>query len=181
MVTTAGASFLLTDPNPGQPDAIVRAADADGGVSIVYYVVGRDIAGRSLLGGFNRSDLEFAATSSHVQREGEWGDPAQELGRDDLGASSDDALGPVSLEPPQGELERSIASIWSELLGVERIGRHVNFFELGGHSLVAVQMVARVRRLNAKAHLRILFANPTIASMAAALNRGGASDEDDSF
>ncbi|WP_210725986.1 phosphopantetheine-binding protein, partial [Modicisalibacter radicis] len=56
----------------------------------------------------------------------------------------DIASGP-GYEPPQGAVEESLAAIWSEVLGVARVGRHDNFFELGGHSLLAVQMVARVQ------------------------------------
>ncbi|KAF9150966.1 hypothetical protein BGX20_005549, partial [Mortierella sp. AD010] len=38
---------------------------------------------------------------------------------------------------PQGEIENALASIWVDLLKVERIGRHDNFFMIGGHSLLA--------------------------------------------
>ncbi|MFC3654121.1 phosphopantetheine-binding protein, partial [Dyella humi] len=55
---------------------------------------------------------------------------------------------------------------WSELLGVERIGRHDHFFELGGHSLLAVRLIARLRRegLNVAAHT--LFVHPTLSELA---------------
>ncbi|BBM06193.1 hypothetical protein HAALTHF_50990n [Vreelandella aquamarina] len=33
--------------------------------------------------------------------------------------------------PPQSAVEEALADIWSEILGVERVGRHDNFFELG--------------------------------------------------
>ncbi|MBW8849092.1 MAG: non-ribosomal peptide synthetase, partial [Burkholderiales bacterium] len=64
-------------------------------------------------------------------------------------------------------LESTLASIWSELLAVQRIGRHDHFFELGGHSLLAVQLASRIRaRLGSEVPLADLFAQPTLASFA---------------
>lgn len=48
-------------------------------------------------------------------------------------------------QPPEGELQDGIASIWRSLLGIEQIGRHDNFFELGGDSLLGIQILTRVR------------------------------------
>jgi amino acid adenylation domain-containing protein len=48
-------------------------------------------------------------------------------------------------ESPQEAIEEVVAGIWSEVLGVERVGRRANFFSLGGHSLQAMRVVARVR------------------------------------
>ncbi|MBV8731342.1 MAG: amino acid adenylation domain-containing protein, partial [Acidobacteriia bacterium] len=46
-------------------------------------------------------------------------------------------------EPPQTAAEEQLATIWSQVLRRERIGRHDNFFDIGGHSLLATQIVAR--------------------------------------
>jgi acyl-coenzyme A synthetase/AMP-(fatty) acid ligase/acyl carrier protein len=43
---------------------------------------------------------------------------------------------------PMGPRERTIAAVWSELLGVESVGSSSNFFEIGGHSLLAMEAVA---------------------------------------
>src|SRR5205085_10737230 len=43
---------------------------------------------------------------------------------------------------PEGRIQVQLAAIWTELLGIERIGAHDSFFELGGHSLMATRMLA---------------------------------------
>jgi len=68
---------------------------------------------------------------------------------------------------PRNETETWLATIWSELLKVEKIGVDQNFFELGGHSLLVLQMVARIRRkLNVELPARRVFESPTIAALA---------------
>jgi amino acid adenylation domain-containing protein len=77
---------------------------------------------------------------------------------------------------PQGELETALAALWSELLGVERVGRHDHFFELGGHSLLAVQLTSRVREaLGVELPLRDVFAQPTLQAQAACVAAAAAS------
>ncbi|MFP1879960.1 amino acid adenylation domain-containing protein, partial [Lonsdalea quercina] len=72
--------------------------------------------------------------------------------------------------PPEGELESTVVSLWGELLDVKRIGRHDNFFELGGNSLMVVSLLERLRQAAIPAEVRMLFANPTPASLAEAIN-----------
>ncbi|MGV3720453.1 MAG: amino acid adenylation domain-containing protein, partial [Actinomycetota bacterium] len=70
-------------------------------------------------------------------------------------------------ETPAPGLERELAGIWSELLGVERIGRRDRFFDLGGHSLLAVRLVSRLERAyGVRLSLRQLLDRPTIESLA---------------
>ena len=79
-------------------------------------------------------------------------------------------------EAPLGETEEMLAQIWSELLGVERVGRHDNFFELGGHSLLAVTLVSRLRQtLNIEVPLAELFARPALSDFAGFLASAPAS------
>lgn len=70
-------------------------------------------------------------------------------------------------EPPVTGIEEAVAGLWSELLGVRRIGRRDNFFESGGHSLLAMQLVGRVRdRFGVALPLKNLFERPTVAGLA---------------
>jgi len=69
--------------------------------------------------------------------------------------------------PPQGPVETAIAAVWTELLGLEQVGREDNFFELGGHSLLAVGVIERLRREGLPVEVRALFLEPTLAGLAA--------------
>lgn len=73
---------------------------------------------------------------------------------------------------PRNNFEEELARIWSEVLGVARVGVYDNFFELGGHSLMATQVVSRVREsFQVEIELRQLFENATITEMAAEIAR----------
>ena len=62
--------------------------------------------------------------------------------------------------------------MWSELLGVERVGVHDNFFELGGHSLLATRAAVRIRSLmNVALPLTALFEQPSIDKLAQEIAR----------
>jgi aryl carrier-like protein len=68
---------------------------------------------------------------------------------------------------PQGELERTLASIWCEVLGLQRVGRHERFFDVGGNSMSIVRVQARVREaLGLKVSLPELFQHPTLGALA---------------
>ncbi|HEY9811290.1 MAG TPA: amino acid adenylation domain-containing protein [Halomicronema sp.] len=68
---------------------------------------------------------------------------------------------------PQTEIEQILAKIWTEILGLKRVGVRDNFFELGGHSLLATQLVSRVRdTLGIELPLRQVFEAPNIAELA---------------
>ncbi|MFN2513805.1 MAG: phosphopantetheine-binding protein, partial [Pyrinomonadaceae bacterium] len=76
----------------------------------------------------------------------------------------------TSYREPQSEVERVLARIWEEVLGVERVGVDDNFFELGGHSLLATQVISRVREaLQVELPLRSLFEQLTVAGLALAV------------
>ncbi|MEM1169668.1 MAG: amino acid adenylation domain-containing protein [Cyanobacteria bacterium P01_H01_bin.35] len=64
---------------------------------------------------------------------------------------------------PRNQTEELLANIWSELLGVAKVGIHDNFFELGGHSLAAVQLVSKISTsFNISLPVKTLLLNPTV-------------------
>jgi amino acid adenylation domain-containing protein len=74
-------------------------------------------------------------------------------------------------EEPQGEVEITIAQIWSEMLNIDKISRNDNFFALGGHSLLAVQMIDRLRRIGLTIPVGDLFKNPTLQVLSQTVDR----------
>lgn len=74
---------------------------------------------------------------------------------------------------PETDHEKRLAKIWSDVLGIQEIGREDNFFELGGHSLLAAQIVARLRReFRFEAPISMLFECPTIRTLAGRITNG---------
>jgi SAM-dependent methyltransferase len=77
--------------------------------------------------------------------------------------------------PPRTALERQIASLWQELLDIEKVGINDNFFDLGGHSLLVVRMHSRLTDgLGAQLALTDLFQHTTVSSLARYLAEGSA-------
>lgn len=73
---------------------------------------------------------------------------------------------------PRTPTESAVASIWSEVLGIDPIGVDESFFGLGGHSLLATSLMSRVREFfRMELPLRSLFEEPTIAGMAIVVTR----------
>ncbi|TDD09921.1 phosphopantetheine-binding protein [Nonomuraea diastatica] len=70
---------------------------------------------------------------------------------------------------PRTEVERRIAAVWTDVLGVARIGLDDGFFALGGNSLQAVRVAARLAAQGLPATAGHLFNAPTVAELATEL------------
>ncbi|MEM7585289.1 MAG: amino acid adenylation domain-containing protein, partial [Acidobacteriota bacterium] len=102
--------------------------------------------------------------------------PNGKLDHDALPRTAETAEPPSAA--PRSALERTLAEIWRDVLGVDRIGVHDNFFDAGGHSLLMARMLTRLREeVCAELTLTDLFQYPTIAALANFIEgQGGVSD-----
>ncbi len=83
----------------------------------------------------------------------------------------------VSYVPPQTDIEQIIATVWQELLGVEKVGVNDNFFDLGGNSLLLTKTYSEFKnRLPNEVQsfsLIDLFNYSTIKSLSQHLSQNG--------
>ncbi|MGE7955443.1 non-ribosomal peptide synthase/polyketide synthase [Pseudomonas sp. NPDC089530] len=69
---------------------------------------------------------------------------------------------------PEDALQKALAAIWGEVLGLEQVGLEDNFFELGGDSIISIQVVSRARQAGIRLSPRDLFQYQTVRSLALA-------------
>ena len=69
----------------------------------------------------------------------------------------------LDYEAPTNEIERKVAAIWEEVLGVERVGINDDFTDLGGHSLLVISILSKIHlELNVELQMMDVFDNPTV-------------------
>ncbi|HST59909.1 MAG TPA: condensation domain-containing protein, partial [Longimicrobium sp.] len=157
--------------HPGVREAVALALDdGAGGKRLVAYFVGEALEGEALRAHLSEQLPEYMVPAAFVRLETLPLTPNGKLDRRALPAPEGDAFAARAYEAPDGETEQALAGIWSELLGIERIGRRDDFFALGGHSLLAVRVVSRVRQaLRVEAEIGDLFVRPVLADFARGL------------
>ncbi|MFQ4145494.1 amino acid adenylation domain-containing protein [Chlorogloeopsis sp. ULAP02] len=72
----------------------------------------------------------------------------------------------ASFVAPRTTVEETLAGIWEQVLGIERVGIHDNFFELGGDSILCIQVIAKARQTELNITPKQLFQHQTIAELA---------------
>jgi syringomycin synthetase protein SyrE len=93
--------------------------------------------------------------------------PNGKLDRKALLALSTDDRSILGDEEPQGETEITLATLFAEVLRLDKVGRNGDFFELGGHSILAVQLMSRVQQsFQVELELSDLFDHPTLKEVA---------------
>ena len=164
-------------------DALVVARDRAGEKQLVGYVVSsasqtqnlsaqgqreEDAANGRVLLDYLRNILPQFMVPSAIVVLPHW--PLTLNGKVDRNRLPAPDLEPVKNEytAPRTALEESVAAIWKEVLGLEKIDVHATFFHLGGHSLMATRMISQVREVfGFQFSLQKVLESPTIAQLSA--------------
>jgi non-ribosomal peptide synthase protein (TIGR01720 family) len=81
-------------------------------------------------------------------------------------------------ETPRTAIEETLAEIWKQVLGVERVGINDNFFELGGDSILSIQIVARANQAGLRLTAKQIFEYQTVAELADVAGTGAAAESE---
>jgi mycobactin peptide synthetase MbtE len=78
-------------------------------------------------------------------------------------------------EPTRTDTEHALAAVFADLLSTSQVGRFDDFFALGGDSILSVQLASRARAVGLSVNPRMVFENPTVEKLAAAVDAAEAS------
>jgi hypothetical protein len=169
-------SAEAVDGDSGEPP------DEDGDSAAIWPEEGADVFARVL----ERAPPQIVvSTTPLAARLGEWVD----LEGLEASAPDEDAQ-PAPAHPrpeevasayvaPRTDVERTLASIWEQLLGIQPIGVFDNFFELGGHSLLAIQLISRIAdACHVGVSIHRVFDSPTVAELAELVQTNQSSTEE---
>ena len=162
---------LLAEPEVR--DAVVVARrDASGDRALAAYVVprgGESIDPAALRGRLGERLPAYMVPSFIVPMDALPLAPGGKLDRRALPEPASESLSAAddAFVPPATPEEQAIAAVWSEVLGIGRVGATDGFFSLGGHSLRAVRIITRIEEaLGVRLPVSALFDTPTVRELA---------------
>ncbi|MGX1805265.1 amino acid adenylation domain-containing protein [Nocardia sp. NPDC055321] len=162
--------------NPAVVQAVAQVRPEGGGSLVGYVVVadGATVSARQLKKEVAHRLPSYMVPSAVMVLEEL---PRTANGKLDRAALPAPQVFPGAHEAPAGPVEEAVATVFAEVLGIDRVWRADDFFALGGNSLIATQVVARLgAALRTSVPVRALFDAPTVAELAALIATGGALD-----
>jgi len=166
-------SILINHPAISQA-AVISREERPGEKYLVAYVVGNK---KKRLEDDVQSFLRSRIPSYMLPKTMIWLDtlPMTESGKLDRRALPQPDIMRPALEqkyvPPRNLLQKRLAEIWSDVLGIDRVGIKDNFFDLGGHSLQALRLVSRIKQaIRVELPLICLFRAQTISELSLFIN-----------
>lgn len=155
-----------------QGAVVLARADSTGGAQLIAYVVPTDGESSSvddLRSRLRRTLPDYMVPSQFVVLDSFPLTPNGKVNRRVLPdpQPASDARTAAETVAPRTALERTLAQIWCQALGVERVGIHDNFFSLGGDSILSIRVSAAAGQMGLEVSPATLFAFSTIAELAA--------------
>ncbi|MEJ7558100.1 MAG: non-ribosomal peptide synthase/polyketide synthase [Pedobacter sp.] len=146
---------------------VIAKESTEGNKRLIAYVVPQDVYKKEDLVNYLKERLpEYMVPALWIELEHL---PVTKNGKVDKRALPDiEFSNPLSDEyiAPQTETELTLAEMWKELLGVERVSVHDNFFEIGGHSLMVIKMVSHIKKeFELSIPISVLFKFTTIGEL----------------
>ena len=164
-IDVAAVGRTLTHLGYRTTSAVPPGGDATDTRLVAYYVSDRDLAPGALRGFLSARLAPDAVPSVFVRV-------------DRLALTANGKIDRVALQPlvewrpaaqpyapPETETELTLADVWAETLGLDRVGIRDNYFELGGDSIRGVQIVHAARARGLRFTPRELFDHPTVAEL----------------
>lgn len=148
--------------------AVIVREDAPGAVRLVAYVIGDGLRADGLRGELQRHLPRYMLPEAFVFVDDLPLNSSGKLDRRALPVPSDErpALD-ASFVAPRGTIEKQIAAVWRDVLGVARVGVDDNFFDLGGNSMLVAKVRARLEEeLGADVPVLEFFRRPTVGLLA---------------
>jgi amino acid adenylation domain-containing protein/non-ribosomal peptide synthase protein (TIGR01720 family) len=148
---------------------VLENKDRAGAGRLVAYVVTRQLLGRDDLQAFLSKTLpSYMLPAAIVFLKSL---PITRNGKVDRSAlpspeSAQQRAGNNGYVAPRTPVEKTLAKIWAEVLGLDKVGIHDNFFELGGDSILSIQIISRANRAGAQLAGKHIFQYQTIAALA---------------
>lgn len=140
--------------------------DDNGNKRLVAYIIPKGDFDKEHISGYLKSKLpEYMVPSLFIKMDEM---PLTENGKIDrkrLPKPYEKRFLETNYEAPGNKIERRLATIWQDLLGIKNIGIHDNFFELGGNSILSTQVVSHAHNFRFLLQPVDLYLYPTIAQL----------------
>ena len=154
----------------GVSEALVMAQPGPSGPQLVGYVV-TQVAVATLREALKASLPDYMVPAHLMVLDGLPLSPSGKIDRKAL--PQPEAASSHAFVAPQTALEQQLATVWQDVLKLERVGVDDNFFELGGDSIISIQVVSRARQLGLHLTPKALFQHQTLRALAQVVGTAG--------
>lgn len=152
---------------------VTEREDKTGNKYLCAYIVGKEKLLVTKLREYLSKDLpDYMIPSYFIQLDNMPLTPNGKVDRKALPEPDSRITTGAEYETPRNAIEHKLATIWGEILGVDKIGINDNFFALGGDSIKAIQVSAKLLRYQLRLETKYLMQNPTIKELTAYVRKG---------